>query len=317
MKHAWTLAIIVLPGCGEEKPSLVGASEPVRVVDGVFQEGDLPENPDATTPLVTNAASVGSVVTQGQGNIPYAGLTTPDTFAVAVAFPGLGTGYWTKAVGGPDVTAENQLEFQLTTAFTEAAPYGLQTLSFVAIDGEGRPGPRYDAPLCILPENANNSLAACDPTVSPQSRVLSLTWDTNADLDLVIVAPNGKIVSAKAPTTVIPPEQGAIPFDQVTDPSTGRLSRDSNGNCRIDGIRRESLVFQGPPAEGTYEVYVSLAALCGAPQVTWRLELFRRLEGDGETQPVERVDLGAGQLLPIHADGGRTLGTHAGDVALP
>ncbi|MFM2160947.1 MAG: hypothetical protein RLZZ383_459, partial [Pseudomonadota bacterium] len=163
---------------------LVGGVEPVRVLQGTFHAGPLPENAEAATPLVSNASSLGTVVTQGQGSVAYQGLASPDTYAINIAFDGFGTGYWTVPVDGPDVTANNQLTFAFDAAIGREAPYGIQALSIAPVNASGEPGPAYASTLCVLPENASSKLTACDPTVSPPARVLSLTWDTAADLDL-------------------------------------------------------------------------------------------------------------------------------------
>jgi hypothetical protein len=293
-----------------------GASEPLRVHEGVFHPGPLPEDPAAEAPLVTNAGGVGSIVTQGQSSISYAGLTSPDTFSVAVAMPAAGDGYWVVPVGGPDVTQNNELIFQVTVDYGREVPFGLQALSFVAIDGEGRPGPRYDVTVCVLPETANNNLAACDPGTPPQAAVISLSWDVDVDLDLVVVAPDGKIVRGKWPTTAddttVP-----IPSTAINDPTTGTLSRDSNADCLIDSVRRESLVFPEAPTEGDYRVYASLYATCGRPHVNYLISLFERADADDGTWTFVRSDLARGELLPVHARGTESLGTYVTTISFP
>lgn len=294
-----------------------GRSEPITVRSAVFHEGALPVDEGATTPLISYATSVGSVVTQGQGNISYSGLASTDTYSIAVTFPGVSTGYWVVPAGNPDATQGGALSFKTVIDFKPDVPYGLQTLSFSAIDGEGRAGPRYDASVCILPDVANNNLAACTDSVSPQSAVLSLTWDTNVDLDLVVVAPNGKVVSSKAPTTALPGEDGTYASETLNDPTTGRISRDSNANCVIDSINLESLIFLDDPPAGDYAVYADLFSDCGQPYANYQLTLFQRTEADDGTQPVVSTDLAYGELLAAQADGGEALGTYVTTVTFP
>jgi len=308
------LLLLAILGCGGE-PYASGASEPFQVRGGVFHSGDLPQDAEATTPVVRYASSVGSVVTQGQGNIIYNGLATKDAWSVAVGFLGAGTGYWVVPVDGPDVTQDDDLLFDLVADFTVDVPFGLQTVSFVAIDEDEAPGPRLDTTVCIRPEAADNNLGACDPAVAPQSAVISLSWDTDVDLDLVVVTPGGKVVSAKAPTTAL--EEPPIPTSVVNDPTTGQLSRDSNGNCAIDGIRVESLVFPGDPPAGDYQVYASLHSACGESHVNWRLTLYRRVDNGDGTYGVDATEISAGALLPVNQDGGASLGTYVTTVSLP
>lgn len=309
--------VLLIWGCVESDVATSGASEPLRVAEGVFTPGDLPEDPDAETPVITNVGAVNAVATQGLGTLTFNGLTSPDAWSVAVAAPDVGTGYWVLPAGAPDVTQENQLTFVATIAIGEAVPFGLQTVSFVAIGEDGAPGPRQDTALCVLPESAAGALTACEPSVQPPGAVITLSWDTDVDLDLVVVAPNGKVVRGKAPTTALVDGANPVPTTTVNDPTTGRLSRDSNADCAIDGIRRESLVFAGTPPAGDYEVYASMARHCGRPVVHFEASTHRRVEAEDGTYPVETEVIAVGALLAGQADGGAGLGTRLGTVAFP
>ncbi|MEQ1503101.1 MAG: hypothetical protein ABMB14_12765 [Myxococcota bacterium] len=308
------LGLALAVGC-DDGDLASGASEPIRVREGTFHRGPLPVDDDAPSPSIVNAGGVGAIGTQGQASLAYTGIASKDAFSVAVAFPTLGSGFWVVPVGGPDPTQDRNLGFQLTLDLSPEVPYGLQTLSFVAIDGHDAPGPSYDTQLCVLPDVANGNLAACDPAVTPLNAVLSLSWDTDVDLDLVVVTPEGKIVSAKQPAT--PVATGTIPREVVSDPTTGKLSRDSNANCAIDGIRLESLVFPGEPPAGDYTLYASLRSACGQASTRWSAALHRRVDAEDGTHPVETTALGQGTLLALHADGGASLGTYVTTVSLP
>lgn len=308
------MLLAVSGGCAED-PYDSGLSEAFQIRDAVFVRGALPEDDTRETPSVVYAASVGYVVTQGQGNIQYTGLVTKDSYAVLVTAQGVSDGYWIVTLDGPDVTQNNDLLFDLTADFTREMPYGLQTLSFVATDENGDPGPRYDSTLCVLPDVSSNNLAACDPDTEPQGALLSLRWDTNVDLDLRVLTPEGKLVSWKAPTTAI--ADGTIPKEALEDPATGELTRDSNGHCDIDGIRIESLVFPGEPPPGEYELYASLHATCGQSTVHYQASVYRRATTDEGALTLEREDLAGGVLSPVHADGGESLGTFITSVTLP
>jgi hypothetical protein len=262
------------------------------------------------------AAGAGYVVTQGQGNITYKGLATPDAYTVAVAAKDINSGYWVVPLDGPDATQDNDLILSMTIDFLAEVPYGLQTLSFVAIDGDGHPGPQYDTPVCVLPDYAESSLAACADEITPASAVVSLSWDTDVDLDLIVITPSGKIVSWDAPTTGAV-EGDSVPRDVVRDETTGQLSRDSNANCAIDGIRLESLIFPGEPPAGDYQVYADLNAACGQSYVNFSLDEHRRTDADDGTHPVVSTPLGTGELVAAQQDGGASLGTYLTTVTLP
>ena len=313
------LAVLLL-ACGDGFVS--GANEAFRIREGVYKTGELPIG-DGESPTILYAASAGFVISQGQGSVKYSGLASKDAYSIGVALEDVSEGYWVVPAGSPDVTQDSNLLFSATADFTDEVPYGLGTLLFVAFDGDGQPGPAYRSSLCVLPDYADQNFLACDPTVPPQDTILSLSWDTDVDLDLVVVAPNGKVVSPKAPTTVLPNEKGEIDGASIDDPSTGIISRDSNGNCDIDGLRLESLVFAGEPAPGDYEVYADLFGACGNASVRFELALFEAVEGPKDpksgdpTWTTERTDLAQGLLLSTQADGGASLGAHVTTVTFP
>lgn len=292
-----------------------GASEPITVNGAEFIEGDLPSNDGRTIPEVLYSASVGYVVTQGMGNIKYSGLASTDAYSVAVSFPTVGTGYWVVPAGAPDVTQESNLSFSMVLNFSEEVPPGLQSLDFVAFDADGHVGPLYESTICVLSDISDGSFAECDPETTPQNAIISLSWDTPVDLDLVAVTPEGKVVSWKNPTTLT--GDGTLDGDAIDDPTTGELSRDSNANCVIDGIQVESLIFPGEPPAGDYAFYASLPYNCGESYVNWDLSLYRRTDADDGTHPVEQTDLAKGELLGSQADGGVSYGTYITTLTLP
>ncbi|MES2642340.1 MAG: hypothetical protein V4850_22850 [Myxococcota bacterium] len=303
--------IVALLACVSNDQSS-GASEPVQVRAGTFQPGELPTDDSAASPNVIYVSSVGYVVTQGDANAGYSGLASTEAYSIAVAVPDVGSGYWVVPVDGPDVTEDNNLLFDLTVDFTREVPYGLQTISFVALDEGGHPGPRYDATLCVLPDYADKNYAACDPETPPQHTILSLSWDTDVDLDLVVVTPAGKVVRSESASTQVDP----IASDGDTS-TEGVLTRDSNSNCVIDSVRLESLVFEEEPPAGDYEVYASLFSPCGERSVNYALSLFERVDEADGSWSVAQEDVASGALLAAQADGGASLGTHVTTLTLP
>ena len=320
MRAASIVALIALAGCsGEAQP--VGLDEPLFVRNGVFQRGDLPgaapSDAGATVvPGITAVESANNVISAAQGGKSYAGRTTPEAWSVGVRLDSLGTGWWMIPVGGADPSYNNELTWQLTADFGGAITPGLHRLRFVALDAQGRGGTQRDARVCVLPAVPDN-LNACDATLAPPDAVLSLTWDTDADLDLVVVTPEGKIVDARHPTTA-PVTGTAVDAAALRDPSTGALDRNSNAGCAIDHIRRENLVWQGAPAPGTYRVYASLFDACRQSAARFRVTLTRRADGaaPGTHRPIETVRRD-GIVTALAARGGATLGTFVTEVTLP
>lgn len=298
---------------GVRSPS--GLDQPFRVHNAQFHEGELPGTPegDAGAPdnvaTVTSLDSANAVLRLRQAGKVFSGRTNPRGASVGLRFPTLGTGWWQVNVGGPDPTFDNDYTWTLQADFGDALPTGLQTLRFVALDPDGNAGPQRDYRVCVVPEVPDN-LNACDPTIAPPDTVISLGWDTDVDLDLVVVTPDGRTVDARHPTTAAP--------GTTATPSTGVLDRNSNADCAIDSIRREDLVFQGAPADGVYRIYVNLFSACGQPSTHFRVTTHLReiLEG-GRTSDVRESFRRDGVLTAIAANGGAALGTFVGEVTLP
>lgn len=310
------VVVIGAVSCAADGDIASGASEPIQVRDAVFHQGPLPVDDEATTPEVINVGAVSSLVWQGMSNIAYTGLVSKDAYAVGITFPTMSSGYWVLPAGGPDVTQDNNLGFDALVDFSPEVPYGLQLVRFVALGEGGAPGPSFDVEICVLPDIADSSLAFCDPEAEARSAVLSLQWDTQVDLDLLVLVPNGKMVSAKAPTTVVVEGAASVPNEALADPTVGKLSRDSNRDCAIDGVRVESLVFSGEPPPGEYYLFASLHSACGEASVNFEARAYQRVTDGGE-EPVKSVELGHGQLLALHADGGESPGTYIGSITLP
>ena len=76
------MLLVFLAACGPS--TSYGTSEPIFVRDATFHEGAMPVDADATTPSVVYAASAGFVTTQGNGNITYSGLASPDAWSIGV-----------------------------------------------------------------------------------------------------------------------------------------------------------------------------------------------------------------------------------------
>ncbi len=311
MRRAALSLALVLASCGGERnPS--GLEEPFRVRNAQFREGDLPGTApgdagvSTTTPAITALESANALLRLRQPGKVFSGRTNPRGATVGVRFPTLGTGWWQINVGGPDPTFDNDYTWTLQADFSDALPTGLQTLRFVALDEAGRAGEQRDYRVCVLPDVPDN-LNACDPTIVPPDTVISLAWEEDVDLDLVVVTPEGRVVDARHPSAETPATR-----------TSGALDRNSNANCAVDSIRRENLVFQGAPSPGLYRIYANLFSACGRPATRYRATVHLReiLEG-GRTSGVRETFRREGLLTAIAANGGAALGTFVGEVSLP
>jgi len=102
-----------------------------------------------------------------------------------------------------------------------------RTLLLAAIDEQGNAGEETRLDTCItrpIPDNLN----ACDPTIAPPFAVLSLAWDADVDLDLVVVAPDGRVIDPKHPTTARISTRPA---------SSSRRARRSRRRCSLPRCR--------------------------------------------------------------------------------
>ena len=82
---------------------------------------------------------------------------------------------------------------------------------------------------------------------------VSVSWDTETDVDLWLVEPDGTTIDFS---------------DDVSD-SGGALDLDSNPICFIDGVNNENITYEGvTPPSGEYTVVVDYYSACGLVQPT-------------------------------------------------
>jgi len=291
----------LLVGCGGE-PALSGLDEPIRVPTGTFKLGELPGSApgsNATGPRAKVYESANNALRPGQAGKTIGGRTTTDASAIGVRFEGRGTGYWVLPVGAPDPQANGELTFSVGYDVADDAQPGLVRMLFAAIAENGSSGEQDALDVCItrpIPDNLN----ACDPTIEPPDVVLSLAWDSAADVDLVLVTPSGKVVDAKHPTTAPPQPNGTVKPDKTVD---GIFDRDGNGACAGDQTRRENVVWQAKPALGTYLVYANLFSACGADGARFTVTVHVSKSQDKTFDLVEVLRV-SGRFIPLDANGG-------------
>lgn len=273
-------ALLVLASCGQREPS--GHLEPIRVVSGVFHEGALPTGA-AEGPSVTGVEIPGTVLTVAQPGRILSGRVAGEAFAVAVRLSDLGEGYWVQPVEGFDPAFPGERTFHLELDVGGGVPTGLHDLRIVAIDEEGRAGAPFEVEVCVVDDTTGAGLSVCDATATPPHTVVSLVWDADVDLDLVVITPSGKRVDARHPSTAERVEGMPISRDALMDPTTGILVRDSNAGCEIDGRNAERIEWRESPADGAYGLYADLFDACGEASATFVLTVYRREALEGGT----------------------------------
>jgi len=331
MKRAAPILVVLLglfSGCSNSQNSRTGIDEPL-VIRGVignskakslapFIPGQLPGNilaADAAAPVVnvdggtpaTRLASLGSFlerfVYQGQNNVGVSGTATQDVSSVAFKLKDLGTGYWVMPVGALDVATQKN-SWDISADFGRDIPEGYQYLNFVGIDGNGNAGAIQALRVCIA-GRLYDGFQGCVATAKPPAAAIALTWDTNVDLDIQVLTPDGQLIEPKNPLTT-PLDAGVTQIPA----GTGRIDRDSNAACVIDGIREEDLVWATTAPKGTYGIYVNLFDSCKQPVVHFNVKVYTA---------VDKPDVDAGKqlqswysadgiLLEFQANGGSSRG---------
>jgi hypothetical protein len=200
-------------------------------------------------------------------------------------------GYWVVRAGVPDVSAPTLPTFHTSASFSSSLTAGAYTLEVRAVDADNQFGPPARQVL--------TALAAAPSHVVTGALIVTLTWDTEADVDLHVIDPLGNEIYHGAQNSV----DAFLPGN--SDASDGMLDQDSNSGCIIDGLREEDVTWAAAPPSGHYLVRVDTASLCGQPSAHWTVQV--QLDG---------ASLGAATGIALDSD---TLGAHdrgAGTLAL-
>lgn len=300
MRRALALTIWALGCTAVEDP--IALNEPVRVPDGTFREGELPTRDDDEL-AVTSVETASGILTVGQQGRVLGGRVQEDAYAIGLRFAALGTGWWIQPVDALDPAFPGERGFHLVYDVGGGVPAGLHALRLAAIDSKGRRGPETDLDVCVYDDALPDNLHACDENLPPPSRIISVAWDRNADLDLVVKTPSGKRISWKAPTSA-DGDGEPIPEDELDDPTLGKLDRDSNADCVPDGRNSEAVIWQEAPEPGQYSVFVSMFDACEHPETNFTVSVYRARTHDDGSVRLEETETKSGTFMQIYADGG-------------
>jgi hypothetical protein len=193
-------------------------------------------------------------------NDPLSGALAPTATAAAIGLQG-DVGYWIVAAGVPNVATPNNPSFAAAANFSLGIIPGTYTLVVRAVDANG-----------VFGVSSTQVLTEEDSPLTPPAKgalVVTLTWDTEVNLALHVVDPSGTEIYWGNPSS-----QPPFSFTQVDGGSYGYIDYDSNGNCVIDGLRREDAIWPNAPPPGTYLVRVDAPSLCNAPDAYWTVKVL-------------------------------------------
>jgi hypothetical protein len=310
MGAAVACALALIAACDAGQSPVTGIGEPIQVLNGQFIEGPLPGAPASDGGGARAAADAGpgalsilgvmfasTQVVPGVAGKSFSGNVTDDAAAVGVRIAGMGTGYWIVPVGPPDAMIAGALTFSISASFQASDAPGLHELQFVAIGAAGNAGKQFDLQVCIdsrIPDNGH----ACDPNTPPPAAVFSLRWDTNFDLDLHVVTPDGVDYTPETPYGE-PLEAGA----RSAPSGAPYIDRDSLRACVPDGLRQEDLIFPDALPKGVYEIYVDPYAACGQTAVHFTFTVYQST-GKCPNCELRAAPSTSGELLASQVTGG-------------
>ena len=256
----------LLLGCGGASAD-PGLTAYLRLSGAQYVPGELAGQSDATAPLVTGVNLLTTKVAPGLQNLPLSGDVRNGS-SVLVGLVG-DAGHWIVPATIADFQMPGDFLFQTKMSLSPELPVGKQTLLLRGVDAHGVVGPAQQLDLDV------------SPAVPTGALVISLAWDTEADLDLHVLAPIRRMRRRRSRSgrrrpsgcRRTSPEQPPLTGADLTTAvaAAGKLDFDSNANCIIDGRRQEDVVFAEGPPPGDYTVRVDAFSLCGQPDAQWQV----------------------------------------------
>jgi hypothetical protein len=254
-------------GCSGANPSS-GQTAYLQVQDAQFIAGPIDTQEHANAPTVSGVTTLSNDVffPGGSSGKSISGSVGPGSTAVLLGLQG-DNGHWVVPVEAQDQTLPGNFTFSCNASFSAQIPTndaGTFNLIVRATDIHGNMGPVRLQPMRLAASIPQGAL------------VISLDWDTEADLDLHVQLPGDvdagvNEIWSRKPSGLPAGTQGASADDGM---AAGYLDFDSNGQCVIDGRREENVIFPSSPPNGHYRVLVDTFSLCGQATARWRVQIF-------------------------------------------
>jgi len=250
---AFTLSLVA---CSEGASSDPALASRMRILQAQFVEGATPAA--FAGPEIAALELLSTTIWPGYADKPLRGVLGATATAAALALSG-DAGFWLVPAGAPDVSTPTLPTFRCNAAFSRSLPEPAYTLEVRAVDAHGQFGPPQRQTLTVLPIAPARAVAG--------ELNVTLTWDSDADLDLHVLDPLGNEIFHGAPSSVDPFTSGS------SSESVGILDVDSNADCADDQLRQEDVVWAQEPPAGRYSVRVDTTSLCGSAIAHWRVQV--------------------------------------------
>ncbi|HEX7505865.1 MAG TPA: hypothetical protein VF550_03775 [Polyangia bacterium] len=271
----------LLGGCSSSTDAGSGREAFFRIQGAQYIPGPIDTSPRDDLPTVLNVATMNNDLFPGVSNKNISGTVGPESTAVLIGLQN-DVGHWVVQV--QDVADLSNLSagltFSCSASFSPLTPAGALNLVFRATTSrDGKVGPAKLQPLTMTAPQLLGAL------------VISLDWDTQADLDLHVQIPSDGLdgggateIWSRKPSAVQPaPGTTATVQDGM---QAGYLDYDSNSMCVIDGRRAENVIFPTAAPHGRYIVRVDTFSLCSEVTARWRLRVFANGGADPAFPPV-------------------------------
>jgi len=281
VRHSLLFALTLALAC-DGASSDPGYAATLHIVDAQYVPGSAPD--DDTGPELLALRVPHATVLPGLRSEQVVGTLGADATAVAIGIAG-DRGYYVVTAGAAAIEEPDLPTFSAELRFATTLPAQTLTLWARAVDVRGRHGPEHTVSLDPVRPSAAGEL------------VVSLRWDSEADLDLHVVPPVGDAVWARNVNSLRPAPLGSTAADPRAYTRGGILGLDSNAGCVIDGRRTETVVFVEGPPSGSYAVRVATASLCTESAAHWTAEVYLSGERLASTRGTATTfDTRAGQL---------------------
>ena len=253
-------------GCSGADPSS-GPQALFRIQGAQYIPGPIDTSDRDPAPVVSDISTAQNRLFPGVANKKISGSVGPNSTAVLVGLQG-DVGHWVVPVQDRDPITVGNYTFSFSASFsplTPAGDAGNLLLAFRATTRDGQVGPARLQPMIMDQPRIAGAL------------IISLDWDTEADLDLHVQLPNDG--DAGAPNEIWSRKPSGLPSGTVGASvdggmQAGYLDFDSNSMCVIDGRRVENVIFPGVVPNGRYIVRVDTFSLCAEATARWRVRVF-------------------------------------------